>query len=507
MSKYDLIDNVFTEKNIENAIRKLFSEDGTIYIIAGYFSRPGYLAMRESMKDFLERNENNRIVVIVGTEPNQFSATIAYDLWEMDTEGKVELLKFSEHFVHTKHYVRDSEKPGVILGSANFTREGFKEHLELVSFYEAKEKEDSLAQQHIDWFKKLVEDCEPVTEEDLEKYRRKRIEIEFIEESELLEKLGVSLQEIEKKLNNLDPFPIYYLNLLSNYLEIEDTEEATIAIKSRIKKYPHQIVAASQAYKNLSYHGFYLLADEVGLGKTFEAGLALKQLKFTGKVGRALIVCNASAMKDWESVMKKFYEDSTIITSSKKADWKQAGFSERDIWLKDDLMVCTPQMFRQAVEKGTTTPEDWDMLILDEAHIVKNSDSESYQKVRDFGVKYKLFLTATPVQNKEKEFYNLFNAMKEGFLGPDYQSYKGMGEKNLRDLLQGQKESFLKRFLRKDLPYMEIPPRKVNDFFITLSERENRVYKVFFGFFKRFSGKESRICGPLCFDSISKDSS
>ncbi|MFB6216848.1 MAG: restriction endonuclease PLD domain-containing protein, partial [Candidatus Aenigmatarchaeota archaeon] len=318
MTRYDLIDNIFSEERVEDAVRELFSENGTVYLVAGYFSRSGYHQMEESMKDFLERNAKNKIVVIIGTEPNQFSATIAYELWQMDEEkpGSVELLKFNDTFLHTKHYVRKNDAPAVILGSANFTGEGFGKHLELVSYYETSESDDSVANQHIAWFEDLIPECSQVTEEDLEEYRKKRIEIETIEDDEILEELGVSLSELREKLEDPDSFGSYRVNLLSRYLEVEDTSRATIAVKSRIEKYPHQIIGGSQAYRNLSYNGFYLLADEVGLGKTYEAGLALKQLKFAGKVDRALVVCNSSAMRDWEEALEKFYEDPTLITSS-----------------------------------------------------------------------------------------------------------------------------------------------------------------------------------------------
>jgi len=483
VTQYKLIDNIFTSRLVKDAIKKLFSEDGKVYLIAGYFNLTGYQVIKKEIKTFLNRDDQNQIKIIVGTDPNQFSATIAHDLWEMEIdEDQIELLKYNDEFVHTKHYVRESENPAVILGSANFTLEGFQQHLELVSYYEAEDLEDSIAQQHINWFKSLVAECECVTEEDLERYEELKIDVNVLEEFELLNQLGVSIEEIKKKLRNPDSFPAYKLNLLSRYLELEDTTKATLAVKSRIKKYPHQVIAGAKAYKNLSYNNFYLLADEVGLGKTFEAGLAYKQLKLGGKVERCLIICRSSAMKDWENAFNKFFEDPTLITSSRKSGWKKKGLSKRDIWLKDDLMICTHEMFRQAVLDDIIDNEMWDMLIVDEAHVVKNNDSKIHNVIKNFDVKYKLFLTATPVQNREKEFYNLFDAMNEGFLGSTFQSYKSKGERYLKDLLQGEEESFLSRYLREDLPYMEIPPREVHDNLVSLTEEEMETYNMLLEF-------------------------
>lgn len=480
--QYYLIDNVFTELKVKDAVQDIFAEDGIVYLIAGYFSFSGYNTMKSSIKDFLTRNNKNKIIIIIGTEPNQFSATIAYDLWEMSNGENVNLLKYENHFLHTKHYVRESAKPVIIIGSANFTHEGLKENLELVSYYKANSLEDSIAIQHINWFKMLISKCEVVSDSDLEIYEIIRIDETFVEDIDFLEKLGISINDIKQKLIEPDPYPYYKLNLLSHYLEIEDTSKSTIAVKSRIKRFPHQIIAGSQAFRNLSYHGFYLLADEVGLGKTFEAILAYKQLKFTKKVDRAIIVCRSSAMSDWEEVLEKFYEKPFLLTSSSKQLLKEKGFSEKGIWKKSGLLICTHEMFRQALESDKTSDNDWDLIILDEAHVVKNDSSKIHQLIKNFNVSYKLFLTATPVQNDEKEFYNIFEAMKRGFLGTSYSTYKQTGERVLQDLLQGDEESFLTRYLREDIPYMKIPPRKVKDIFITLTAEELEIYKVFLEF-------------------------
>jgi len=480
--QYNLIDNVFTELKVKDAIQDIFTEDGIVYLIAGYFSFSGYNIMKYSIKDFLERNKNNKIIIIIGTEPNQFSATIAFDLWEMSDGENVNLLKFENHFLHTKHYVRENLHPIIVIGSANFTHEGLKENLELVSYYRANSLEDSIAIQHINWFKQLISKCEVVTDNDLEIYQKMRIDETFIEEIDFLEKLDISIEEIKQKLLEPDPYPYYKLNLLSHYLEIEDTSKSTIAVKSRIKRYPHQIIAGSQAYRNLSYHGFYLLADEVGLGKSFEAILAYKQLKFTKKVNRAIIVCRSSAMSDWEEVLEKFYEKPFLLTSSSKQLLKEKGFSERDIWKKSNLLICTHEMFRQALEGNKTNDNDWDLIILDEAHVVKNDSSKIHQLIKNCNVPYKLFLTATPVQNDEKDFYNIFEAMNRGFLGINYSTYKETGERVLQEMLQGENESLLTRYLREDIPYMKIPPRKVKDIFITLSTEELDIYKTFLEF-------------------------
>ena len=128
---------------------------------------------------------------------------------------------------------------------------------------------------------------------------------------------------------------------------------------------PHQIVAASKAYRNLSYNGFYFLADEVGLGKTFEAGIALKQLLMTGKAKRVLIIVKASSMSDWKEALQLFFEFPTVMSSSKKYDLKKSGFDGVSVWGYSDVIICSHHMFRSSIDD--IRKHKWDMLILDEA--------------------------------------------------------------------------------------------------------------------------------------------
>lgn len=482
-TEFDLYDNVFTEQKVEEAIITLLDQDGEVFLVAGYFDPNGYYTIRSALQNFIGRNPTNSVTLVVGHTPDQFSATIAHDLWELDTENdQVTLLKYDDRFIHSKHYLRLGDLDAVVIGSANFTGKGLTENLELAAYYDANVVSDKIIDQHKEWFETLIDHSEPVTEEDLEIYEQVKLEVPELQSVELIEELGVSIQHFKEAIRNPGSVAEYRLNLLSHYLMLQDSTKATLAVKSRIKRFPHQIIAGARAYRNLRYNGFYLLADEVGLGKTFEAGFALKQMRYSGEVDRALVLSNTAAMSDWKSALEKFYEDPTLLTPSNKQQLTSQGYSESDIWKKGDLIIATPQMFRQAVEDNETDPSDWDMMILDEAHIVKNDDSQIHEVVRDFEVDYKLFLTATPIQNNEKEFYNLFDALEQNFLASSYSAYKQKGQKAIKDLLKGDRESFMSRNLREDVPYLEIPERDVRDRFVSLTPVERDVYYKFMGF-------------------------
>jgi len=415
---YRLADNAFTERTVEDALSDFFSSDGKAYMVSGYFHISGYRKLKEDIENFLKRKPENQLIVIVGTEHDQFSATIAYDLWQMEKEigkGKILLKKYEGSFLHTKHYLLVGPKPQIILGSANISEDGLTRNLELVMHYISEDENDPIVALHKSWFEMLVEASEELTEEDLEVYRRLRLPVVNVELFELLRELKVKPNVFMSKLQSPDPYPIYRLNLLSWVLDSEDTTRTTIVVKSRIKEMPHQIIAASKAYKNLSYNRFYFLADEVGLGKTFEAGIVLKQLLISGKVKRALIIVKASSMSDWKEVLQLFFEFPLVMSSSKKYDLKRNGFDDDSVWGYSNIIICSHHMFRNSIEN--IKKHKWDLLILDEAHVVKNHQSQIHQLVKSFKVPYKLFLTATPVQNKEREFFNIIDCLQPGFLG------------------------------------------------------------------------------------------
>jgi len=477
ITSYRLADNVFTERKVEDALSEFFSSDGKAYMVSGYFHISGYLKLKEGIENFLRRKPENQLIVIVGTEPDQFSATIASDLWEIEKrigKEKIVLKKYRGSFLHTKHYLLVGPKPQVILGSANISEDGLTRNLELVMHYISGDTDDPIVAMHKSWFDMLVEASEDLTEEDLEVYRKIRLPVANIELIDVLKDLGIKPNVFMDKLKSPDPYPAYRLNLLSWLLDSEDTTRTTVAFKSRIKEMPHQIIAASKAYKNLSYNGFYLLADEVGLGKTFEAGIVLKQLLLSGKVKRALIVVKASSMSDWKEALQLFFEFPLVMSSSKKYDLKRNGFNDDSVWGYGDIIICSHHMFRNSIKN--IKKHKWDLIVLDEAHTVKNHQSLIHKLVKSFKVPYKLFLTATPVQNREREFFNIVDCLQPGFLG-SWETYRQNGIQAIKDIVAGDENyGIMTRFLRKDLPYIKIPPRSVREYPAKLSDEELEIY-------------------------------
>ncbi|WP_254862247.1 phospholipase D family protein [Halovivax gelatinilyticus] len=117
-------------RRVQDSLSDIFAGDGTVYIVSGYFTYQGYRTIRDDVVSFLDRSPENELVVVVGPASDQFSARIAYDLWNLDRDGQVRLYK-QPRGLHAKLYVRDGPEPTMYLGSANITQVAFEYNVEL----------------------------------------------------------------------------------------------------------------------------------------------------------------------------------------------------------------------------------------------------------------------------------------------------------------------------------------------------------------------------------------
>ncbi len=166
---------------------------------------------------------------------------------------------------------------------------------------------------------------------------------------------------------------------------------------------PHQIDTAKKVLNEM--RGRAILADEVGLGKTIEAGLILKEYMVRGLVRRTLILVPASLVLQWVRELNQKF--GIPATAQKKAY----------MWTQCDVIVASMDTAKRDPHRDIVLGLEYDMLIVDEAHKLKNKKTTNYQFVNELRKKYCLLLTATPVQNDLKELYNLITLLKPGQLG------------------------------------------------------------------------------------------
>lgn len=202
-----------------------------------------------------------------------------------------------------------------------------------------------------------------------------------------------------------------------------DSEKlASTLLDAQVDLNPHQVEAALFAFKSPLSKGA-ILADEVGLGKTIEAGLLLAQ-KWTEGKRRILIICPASLRKQWSQEMAdKFFLPSVIIESVSFNKLRKAGM--RRPFEQDGLVICSYQFAaRQADELMVTK---WDLVVIDEAHRLRNvyrSDNKTGRALKTaLANAPKILLTATPLQNSLMELYGLVSIIDDYTFG-DAKSFR-----------------------------------------------------------------------------------
>ncbi len=156
------------------------------------------------------------------------------------------------------------------------------------------------------------------------------------------------------------------------------------------------------------YRGRVLLADEVGLGKTIEAGMILKEYILRGMAERVLILCPASLVGQWRDEMAgKFGIDCAtshdpLLRADPDAFWAQP------------RVIASIALARRKDQAELLANLDYDVVVVDEAHHLRDQASASYRLVNSLRKRFLLLLSATPVQNSLLELYNLLTLLQPG---------------------------------------------------------------------------------------------
>jgi SNF2 family DNA or RNA helicase len=167
--------------------------------------------------------------------------------------------------------------------------------------------------------------------------------------------------------------------------------------------YPHQLNTARRVVNELC--GRAILADEVGLGKTIEAGMIAKEYLLRRLASRVLILAPATLCRQWLGELREKFDLSASL-ARRAWDWEHC-----------DLLIASLDLAKSPAHRALALSRPWDLVIVDEAHKLKNSRSQNWQFVSALRSKYLLMLTATPIQNDLRELYNLITLLRPGQLG------------------------------------------------------------------------------------------
>ncbi|MGE8204494.1 DEAD/DEAH box helicase [Heyndrickxia sp. NPDC080065] len=172
---------------------------------------------------------------------------------------------------------------------------------------------------------------------------------------------------------------------------------------ANLKPLPHQLEVARQVVENMN--GKAILADEVGLGKTIEAGLILKEYMIRRLVKKVLILVPASLVSQWAFELNtKFH----IPAVAQKKSY---------VWDQFDCVISSLDTAKRSPHREKIYEQNYDLVIIDEAHKLKNHKTKNYEFVQNLKKKFCLLLTATPIQNRIDEIFHLVSLLKPGHLG------------------------------------------------------------------------------------------
>ena len=260
----------------------------------------------------------------------------------------------------------------------------------------------------------------------------------------------------------------YYAHELTKRRPSGDIEGLIPALVSaQVDLNPHQVSAALFAFKSPLSKGA-VLADEVGLGKTIEAGILLSQ-KWAERKRKLLVIVPSSLRKQWsQELWEKFFLPSQILeTSSFNKALKQD--RENPFQREKEIIICSYQFARNKSDFAGQVK--WDLIVIDEAHRLRNVYKPQNKIARALRETFKndpkILLTATPLQNSLMELYGLTSFVDEHIFGDEksfqaqYSSRIGSGGElysELRNRLQPIYNRALRRQVQEYVQYTKRIP-------------------------------------------------
>ncbi|MGH4013317.1 MAG: DEAD/DEAH box helicase [Pseudonocardiaceae bacterium] len=222
---------------------------------------------------------------------------------------------------------------------------------------------------------------------------------------------------IQRRLGSARQFS---LAVTARRYEIEQLTTDLMSLgESRVDIKPHQVSVVHRVITNYPHR--FLLCDEVGLGKTIEAGMILKELRARDGAGRCLVIAPPNLVRQWQFELKSKFNETFSIINRDTVKYLRATqgvegnpFEVYNSVIVSSSWIAMPQWAKLAAETS------WDMVIVDEAHHArvrisgnKREETRLYKVVREltspeaFSKRSTLFLTATPMQLDSRELYSL----------------------------------------------------------------------------------------------------
>lgn len=252
---------------------------------------------------------------------------------------------------------------------------------------------------------------------------------------------------------------------------------ASTLVDSQVDLNPHQVDAALFACRNPLSRGV-LLADEVGLGKTIEAGLVISQ-RWAERRRKILIIVPANLRKQWHQELQDKFGLQGLILEAKNYNTIRKQEQQNPFLFASGPVICSYQFAKSKADDVKSI--DWDLVVLDEAHRLRNVYRTSNVIAKTLKealshVHAKVLLTATPLQNSLLELYGLVSFIDDRVFG-DLDSFRSQftGREQSFSGLRDRLAPICKRTLRKQVqPYVSYTSRKaiIQEFTPSSEEQE-----------------------------------
>jgi SNF2 family DNA or RNA helicase len=303
-----------------------------------------------------------------------------------------------------------------------------------------------------------------------------------------------------------DSLDDHNLNRAAQHLSLVTGFDALLCLPllSHIEQFPFQVNTARQVLRTM--RGRALLCDEVGLGKTIEAGLILKEYLLRGLARKVLVLAPPALVSQWSDEMRDKFGISFVTHSD--PEFRSSG---QEAWKKFDRVIASLSTAKSRGNSSVVQEIPYDIVIVDEAHHLRNRDTVNWKFVNGIRTKYILLLTATPAQNNLDELFNLITLLSPGRLKTitgfrrEFVDKKDPRLPRNRTKLQELLMDVMIRNTRSQVN-IALPPRKAFTVRIELSPAERKLYDGISAFVRESNGNgkggERRMIGQTLLTEV-----
>ncbi len=251
-----------------------------------------------------------------------------------------------------------------------------------------------------------------------------------------------------------------------------------------VERYWYQVETVKKVLKQM--RGRVLLSDEVGLGKTIEAGMLIKEYRLRGLVRNALILTPPALVSQWQEEMLAKFDLSFVTTEEVEVK------RHPEFWREQPWIIASLHTAKSKTNFDLVASAQYDLVVVDEAHHLKNKETVAWKLVNALQKKFIFLLTATPVQNDLMELYNLLTLLKPGVLATEQQfrkNYVARGDNRQPKNAEALKDLLREVMIRntRSLVDVKLPKRFATTITVTPSPIEKELYERITAYVRRHS--------------------